>query len=128
MCPQKDQIRLNTPRPFSLEEEDLKSGYIFYGLPPPRPRLVEKGSTASRRRCGKQPGTHVVVCYMHKITSYQTSIQCNHTIPHWIHLKCSHIKLKSYSPSFICHTRQISTPKTPPHIHNLKQKTLHTHQ
>ena len=64
----------------------------------------------------------------HKITSYQTSIQCNHTTPHWIHLKCSHIKLKSYSPSFICHTHQISTPKTPPHIHNLTQKTFHKHQ
>ena len=58
----------------------------------------------------------------HKINSYQTSIQCNHTTPHWIHLKCSHIKLKSYSPSFICHTHQIPIPKTPPHIHNLTQK------
>ena len=66
--------------------------------------------------------------YTHKITSYQTSIQCNHTTPHWIHLKCLHIKLKSYSPSFICHTHQISTLKTPPHIHNLTQKTLPTHQ
>ena len=46
----------------------------------------------------------------------------------WIHFKCSHIKLKSYSPSFICHTHQIPTPKTPHHIHNLTQKTLHTHQ
>ena len=30
----------------------------------PRPGLVEKSSATSRRRCGKQPGTHVVLCYM----------------------------------------------------------------
>ena len=66
--------------------------------------------------------------FTHKITSYQTSIQCNHTTPHWIHVKCSHIKLKSYSPSFICHTHQSPTPKTPLHTHNLTQKTFHTHQ
>ena len=59
----------------------------------------------------------------HKITSYQTSIQCNHITPHWIHFKCSHIKLKSYLLSFIYHTHQ-----TPTHIHNLTHKTLHTHQ
>ena len=64
----------------------------------------------------------------HKITSYQTSIQSNHTTSHWIHLKCSHTKLKSYSPPFICHTHQIPIPKTSLHIHNLTQKTLHTHQ
>ena len=65
MCPQKDQICLNTPRSLSLQEEDLKSGHIFYGLPPPRPGLVEKSSAAFPRRCGKQPGTHVVLCYMY---------------------------------------------------------------
>ena len=65
MCSQEDQICLNTPRPLSLQEEDLKSGHIFYGLPPPRPRPVEKGSAASRRRCEKQPETHVVLCYMY---------------------------------------------------------------
>ena len=73
------------------------------------------------------PMWYCAIC-IHKITSYQTSIQCNHTTPHWIHLKCSHIKLKSYSPSLICHTYQILTPKTPPHIHNLTQKTFYTYQ
>ena len=74
-----------------------------------------------------EPMWYCAIC-THKITSYQTSIQCNHTTPHSIHLKCSHIKLKSYSPSFIYHTHQIPTPKTLFHIHNLTQKTLHTHQ
>ena len=117
------------PSSLYQQEEDLKSGHIFYGLPPSRPGLGEKGSAASRRKFGKQPETmwYCAIC-THKITSYQTSIQCNHTTPHWIHLKCSHIKLKSYSPSFICHTHQIPIPKTPPHTQNLTRKTLHTHQ
>ena len=48
-----------------------------------------------------------------KITSYQTSIQHNHTTLHWIHLKCSHI-----SPSFKCHTHQklFHTPNPTPII------------
>ena len=57
----------STPLVFSLsqQEEDLKSGHLFYGLPPPRPRLLKEGSVASCRRCGKQPWTHVVLCYMY---------------------------------------------------------------
>ena len=59
----------------------------------------------------------------HKITPYQTSIQCNHTTPRWIHLKCTHTKLKSYSSSFVFHMYQIATLKYSPHTHNPTQKT-----
>ena len=40
----------------------------------------------------------------------------------------AHTKLKSYSPSFVCHTHQIPSFKTPSHTHNQTQKTPHTHQ
>ena len=33
----------------------------------------------------------------------QTWIQCNSTSKHWIHLKCSGIRLREYSPSFTCY-------------------------
>ena len=74
---------------------------FFYGLLPPRPGLMEKGSAASHRRCRKQPGTHVVLCFMHtknhpisnlhSMQSYHPSVDSS---------QCSNTKLKSYSPSF----------------------------
>ena len=60
------------------------------------------------------PMWYCTIC-THKIISYQTSIRCNHTTPHWIHLKCSHIKLKSYPHSYV------------PHIKSLPQKLLPTY-
>ena len=54
----------------------------------------------------------------HKITLYQASIQCNDTTMHWIHLKCSHIKLKTYSLSFLSHIHQTPKPKTLLHTSN----------
>ena len=75
---------------------------------------------ATQEPCG-------AVLYVH-IKSPHSKPPSNAIIPPLTGFKFSHIKLKSYSPSFKCHTHQIPTPKTTSHIHNLTQKTLHTHQ
>ena len=71
------------------------------------------------------PMWYCAIC-THKITSYQTSIQCNHTTPHWIHLKCSHIKLKSYSPSFMSHTSNPYSKNSSPHTQSNTKNPPHT--
>ena len=55
------------------------------------------------------PTTHTnnhapVICVCHKqINKKQTSIRCNHTHnTHWVHLKCTHKKLRQYKPDWRC--------------------------
>ena len=50
------------------------------------------------------PGPKTYICRIcnNIINERQTSIQCNYKSKHWIHLKCSNIRLREYSPTFIC--------------------------
>ena len=59
----KDQIYINISRPFFLSTRRRHQIRLSFLWPAPtKTRLVEKGSATSHRRCGKQPGTYVVLC------------------------------------------------------------------
>ena len=124
MCPQgRPNLSQHPQSSLSQQKEDFKSGHLFYGLLHQDPDWWKKAQLLLAEEVESKPGPmwYCAVC-THKITPYQTSIRCNHLIPHWIHLKCSHTKLKTYSLSFECHSRQIPTPKTFFHTHNQTQK------
>ena len=129
-CVLKRTKSASTPLVFSFFKRSTSNQAIFFmACPHQDPDWWKRAQLLLAGEVESNPGPmwYCAIC-THKITSYQTSIQWIHTTPYWIHLKCSHIKLKSYSSLFICHTHQIPAPKTPSHIHNLTQKTLHTHQ
>ena len=50
------------------------------------------------------PGPPTYICRICNqiINKRQTSILCNTKSKHWIHSKCSGIRLRDYNPSFIC--------------------------
>ena len=63
------------------------------------------------------------------ITNKQTSIQCNHTTPHWLHLKCTEIKLSQYTQTWKCqihNTQQHTETSKPTHTHT-KQHNITNH-
>ena len=65
------------------------------------------------------------------ITNKQTSIQCNHTTPHWLHLKCTEIKLSQYTQKWKCqihNTQQHTETSKPTHTHtHTKQHNITNH-
>ena len=86
----------STPPVLSQQGEDLKSGHLFYGLPQQDPDWCKRAQLLFARDVESNPGSMWYwALYTHKITPYQNSFQCNHATPYWIHLKCSHTKLKS---------------------------------
>ena len=50
------------------------------------------------------PGPKTYICRICKslINKCQISVQCNIRSKHWLHLKCSGIRLREYSPTYTC--------------------------
>ena len=50
------------------------------------------------------PGPPTYICRLCNqiINKRQTSVLCNYNSKHWIHSKCSGIRLRDYNPSFTC--------------------------
>ena len=99
------------PSSLSLFKRRTSNQAIFFmACPQQDPYWWKRAQLLVAEKVESNPGPmwYCAIC-THKITSYQTSIQCNHTTPHWIHLK-----LKSNSSSFICNTHQILPQKLLP--------------
>ena len=52
----------------------------------------------------KHTRTQVWICDIchREITRKQTSLRCNHS-EHWVHLRCTHIRVDQYTDTWICH-------------------------
>ena len=98
MCPQEDQICLNTPRPLSLQEEDLKN---FLWPAPTKTRTGGKGLScfsqevwkATRDPCGTElyvhikslhikPPSNAIIPPLIGFTSNAHTLNSNPTHPH----------------------------------------------
>ena len=118
MCPQEDQIYLNTSRPLSLQEEDLKSGLIFLW---PAPNKTWTG----RKRLS---------CFMQEMWK-ATRDPCGTVL--YVHIKSLHIKPPSNAiiPLLIGFTSNAHTSNSNPthphsyvsHIKSLPQKLVPTY-
>ena len=108
----------STPSVFSLNKKTLNQAF-FMVCPHQDPDWCERAQLLLARDVEGNPGPmwYCAGC-THKITPYQTSIQCNHIITHWIRLKYSH--QTQILLTLICMSRTLN-----PHS---KNSFSHTHQ
>ena len=92
---------------------------LFFSVPSLRPpagwlvaRLLLSGDLEQNPGPGKKwPCT---LCSIHIKTKSQTSICCNHTTTHWVHLTCTNITPTQYTNTWKCTQHSKHTTQTQP--------------